>query len=90
MDQSVKLHQVQPFHYCYFSFRGDHGQKHELRVRVTASLGLEWHLYVNDQEVGYYIDNEVNIVMADRLADALSYHSVIRIYTELLSKHVNI
>lgn len=76
------------FHYCYFSFRGE-GQKHELRVRVTASLGLEWHLYVNDQEVGFYVDNEVNILMPDRLNVALSYHNVKCIYAELLSKHVN-
>lgn len=78
----------QDFHYCYFSFRGE-GQKHELRVRVTASLGLEWHLYVNDQQVGFHIDNQVNILMADRLNVALSYHNVKRIYAELLLKHVN-
>lgn len=80
---------MQPFYYCYFSFRTGFDQKHELRVRVTASLFLEWHLYVNDFEVGFYLDEVTNILMEDRLANALSYHNVKRIYSDLLTAHLN-
>lgn len=73
----------QDFHYCYFSFRGD-GYKHELRVRVTPSMGLEWHLYVNDQEIGSMVDNTINIAMRDQMAVALSYTNVLAVYDQLL------
>ena len=76
---------IQPtFHYCYFSFTADN-DKHDLRVRVTPSLGLEWHLYINDMEIGYFIDERTNTLLQTDLTRALSYANVLTVYNDLLT-----
>lgn len=72
------------FHYCYFSFRNSSGLKHDLRVRVV-DLGLEFHLYINDQEVGCYVDEKTNILIEAQMEHALSFKNVNRVYAELLA-----
>lgn len=89
MLDTIYNKQMQPFYYCYFSFRTGFDQKHELRIRVTASLCLEWHLYVNDQEVGCYYDENANVLMDAHLSNALSYSNVKRVYSDLLTAHLN-
>jgi hypothetical protein len=71
--------------YCYFAF--DHGKdKHTLRVRVNPSLDLEWRLYINDFDAGYYCDGQTNVLIVEHVILALSYDNVIRIYNKLLSE----
>lgn len=89
MSDTTYNKEMQPFYYCYFSFRNGIDEKHELRIRVTPSLCLEWHLYINDAEVGSYWDEVTNVLIEDRLANALSYNNVKRMYSELLTAHLN-
>lgn len=70
--------------YCYFAF--DHGQdKHTLRVRVNPSLDLEWRLYINDLEAGYFCDGRTNVLIVEHVILALSYDNVIKVYNQLLN-----
>lgn len=71
-------------YYCYFSFRNNSGAKHDLRVRVI-DLSLEWHLYVNDQEVGCFLDEKTNVLIEAQMEQALSFKNVNRVYAELLA-----
>ena len=88
MSDTTYNKEMQPFYYCYFSFRNG-GQKHDLRVRVTESLGLEWDLYINDEQVGHYWDEFSNVLIEDRLTARLSYHNIKRVYSDLLTAHLN-
>ena len=73
-----------PFYYCYFSFR-DGGLVHDLRVRVTPSIGLEWHLYRDHEEIASLSHSGVNILIPEQLAAALSYSNVLKVYADLLA-----
>jgi hypothetical protein len=73
---------VPTFKYCCFLF--DNG--HYIRVRVTPSLNLEWHLYINDIEVGRHLDETTNILLHKELTGALDYIAVLTVYNDLLPK----
>lgn len=75
------------FYYCHFTFRNNSGAKHVLVVRVI-DLGLEWQLYVNDREVGYFLDEKTNVLIEAQMEQALSFKNVNRVYAELLAGSV--
>lgn len=70
--------------YCYYSFKGSDGSKHHLRCWVTNSLSLEWKLYINDVEVGRYLDLSTNILLPSELDYAFSWENVVTVYNDLI------
>jgi hypothetical protein len=73
-----------PFQYAYFLYKTG-AVRHELRVKVTSSLSLEWALYVDDVCLGTFLDTTTNILISTQLENALSYSNVERVYTILLN-----
>lgn len=74
------------FQHCSYSFTGADKAKHSLHVRVTSSLDLEWVLYINDSQVGRFLDTKVNILINSQLYAALDYRNIINMYNDLLPK----
>jgi hypothetical protein len=75
-----------PFQHGIFVFTSPGKSRHELVVRVTPSIDLEWLLWVDNVEVGLYLDTGTNILLPDSLNRALSFSNVTRVYGQLLNE----
>jgi len=75
-----------PFQHAVFIFTSLGKPKHELTVRVTPSISLEWQLYINGVEAGYELDTITNILLIADINRALSFGSVDTVYNRLLSE----
>lgn len=76
-----RLHMLR---YCSYNFTGLDQAKHYLQMTITASLRLEWCLYVNDRLAASKIDERTNVLIDKHLSNALSYDAVLVVYNELL------
>jgi hypothetical protein len=75
-----------PFQHGLFVFVSPGKFKHELVVRVTPSISLEWELWVDGLYVGRYLDTRTNILLTDDINRALSFSNVTRVYNQLLNE----
>lgn len=75
-----------PFQHAVFVFASLGKPKHELTVRVTPSISLEWQLYINGVEAGYELDTKTNILLPADINRALSFSNVDTVYNRLLSE----
>jgi hypothetical protein len=75
-----------PFQHGTFVFVSPGKFKHELVVRVTPCIDLEWVLWVDGVSVGHCLDTNTNILLPDSLNRALSFSNVTRVYDQLLTQ----